>query len=30
MCYNRRDYGLKEEARSRLQQHEEEETHRRG
>jgi hypothetical protein len=30
MCYNRRDYGLKEEARSRLQQHEEEEAHRRG
>ncbi len=34
MCYNRRDHGFEEEARSRLRQHEEEEAweeaHRRG
>lgn len=30
MCYNWRDYGFEEEARSRLRQHEEEEARRRG
>jgi hypothetical protein len=30
MCYKSRDYGLEEEARSRLRQHEEDEARRRG